>query len=634
MYYYLDNLSKIWHRGGELQAVDYRIPEEIVEEVRLRSDIVDTISEYVRLQRKGKNYLGLCPFHAEKTPSFTVTPDKQIFYCFGCHTGGNVFSFLMKKENWNFVETVEHLAQKHGIVLPEKELSPREKEQQTRRRRWEEIHDWATGYFHEVLLHRPEGEPGRQYFQQRGMDEETIKQFRLGYAPDRWDGLLEALSARGVSPQELAQAGLALERDQSEGRSRGFYDRFRKRVIFAILDSRHKTIGFGGRVLDHSTPKYLNSPETAFFNKGHHLYGMHRAHQGIREHGFALLAEGYMDVIALQKAGFKNAVASLGTALTRDQAKLIHRYTGRVVVVYDSDQAGTQATLRAGELLQDMGFRVDILRLSGAKDPDEYLKTFGVEEFNKALAQAEPYIQFKYQVHVQTKPTLSAPEKAELVRELAPDIVKVQSPVEREGYERFLSLELGLTLDRVQEEIAGFDRKPSKKASGEELFRSKQDISVKNRDNINRCANPTPNGASVPDGVIRAERVLLRLLLEQLIPVSEFKDQWVEGFWKVAYHQQIFDYIEKARCIGNGALSGMESGPLQSKVAQIMLEDMELANPQRLFHDCMKQIHSMSEEETVEELQARMVELEKSGDLTGALALLKEIGERLRSGEK
>ncbi|MGE4271269.1 MAG: DNA primase [Desulfitobacterium sp.] len=613
--------------------MDYRIPEEIVEEVRLHSDIVDTISDYVRLQRKGKNYLGLCPFHAEKTPSFTVTPEKQIFYCFGCHTGGNVFSFLMKKENWSFLETVENLAEKHGIILPEKELSPREKEQQTRRRRWEEIHDWATGYFHDVLLNKPEGEPGRQYFRQRGIDDETIKQFRLGYAPERWEGLLEALSARGVSPQEVVQAGLALEREPSEGRTRGFYDRFRNRVIFAILDSRQRTIGFGGRVLDNSTPKYLNSPETAFFNKGHHLYGMHRAHQGIRERGFALLAEGYMDIIALQKAGFKNAVASLGTALTRDQAKLIRRYTGRVVIVYDADQAGIQATLRAGEILRDMGFRVDVLSLSGAKDPDEYLKTFGVEEFNKALAQAEPYIQFKYHVLIKTTPPESAPEKAELVRELAPDIVKVQSPVEREGYERFLSLELSLTLDKVQEEIAGFDQKTAKKTAEKEKLRQKQDISVKNRDNINRCANPSSNGVSVSDGAYRAERILLRLLLEQLIPLSELKTHLEAGFWKVPYHQQIFNHIEKAPNLGKGALSNMDDDALLSKAAQLMLEEIDLANPERLFQDCLKQIHSQKEEETVEELQARMVDLEKSGDLAGAFALLKEIGERLRSGE-
>lgn len=615
--------------------MDYRIPEEIVEEVRLRSDIVDTISEYVRLQRKGKNYLGLCPFHSEKTPSFTVTPDKQIFYCFGCHTGGNVFSFLMKKENWNFVETVENLAQKHGIVLPEKELSPREREQQTRRRRWEEIHDWATGYFHEVLLHKPEGEPGRQYFEKRGITEETIKSFRLGYAPDRWDGLLEALGRRGVKPQELADAGLAIEREHSEAKaSPGFYDRFRKRVIFSILDPRQRTIAFGGRVLDDSTPKYLNSPETAFFNKGHHLYGMHRAHQGIREEGFALLAEGYMDVIALQKAGFGNAVASLGTALTRDQAKLLRRYTGRIVIVYDSDQAGIQATLRAGEILRDIGFRVDVLSLVGAKDPDEYLQTHGVEEFRKALNAAEPYVQFKYHIRVKTHPPQSAPEKRELVSELAPDIIKVQSPVEREGYERFLSLELGLTLEAVQQEIAGQDRNSLKNAREVEYSEQKQDIFVKNRDNISRYVNTTQSGISVPNGVYRAERILLRLLLEQLIPLSEVKTQLGEEFWEVPYHQLIFNKIKDVRFIGNASIPSEESDSLQSKIAELMLEEMDLSKPERLFQDCIRQITSIKEQETVEELQARMVDLEKSGDLAGAMALLREIGERLRSDEK
>jgi len=622
-------------RGGEQQSVDYRIPEEIVEEVRLRSDIVDTISEYVHLQRKGKNYLGLCPFHSEKTPSFTVTPDKQIFYCFGCHTGGNVFSFLMKKENWNFVETVENLAHKHGIVLPEKELSPREREQQTRRRRWEEIHDWATGYFHEVLLHRPEGEPGRQYFQKRGINEETIKSFRLGYAPDRWDGLLEALSIRGVKPEELAEAGLAIEREHSEGKSsHGFYDRFRKRVIFSILDPRQRTIAFGGRVIDDSLPKYLNSPETAFFNKGHHLYGMHRAHQGIRHEGFALLAEGYMDVIALQKAGFENAVASLGTALTKDQASLLRRYTGRIVIVYDSDQAGIQATLRAGEILRDIGFRVDVLSLVGAKDPDEYLQSHGVEEFRKALSQAEPYVQFKYHIRVKAHPPQSAPEKRELVGELAPDIIKVQSPVEREGYERFLSSELGLTLEAVQREIAGQDRNSSKRTREVEYSEQKQDISVKNRDNINRCVNANPSGISVPDGIYRAERILLRLLLEQLIPASEVKAQLGEGFWKVPHHQQIFNRIENVRFIGNASIPSEESDSLQSELAELMLEEMDLSKPERLFQDCIRQVRSIREQETVEELQTRMVDLEKSGDLAGAMALLREIGERLRSGEK
>lgn len=618
--------------------MEYKIPEEIVEEVRLRTDIVEIISEHVGLQRKGKNYLGLCPFHSEKTPSFTVTPEKQMFYCFGCHAGGNVFSFLMKKENWNFVETVRYLAQKQGINLPEKELSPREKAHQTRRRRWEEIHDWATGYFHEVLIQKPEGEPGREYFRRRGIELETIKEFRLGYAPDRWDGLLQALQTRGISPEELAQAGLVIERD-GRGGATGYYDRFRNRVIFAILDSRQKTIGFGGRVLDNSTPKYLNSPETEFFNKGHHLYGMHRAYQGIRQHGFALLAEGYMDVIALQKNGFHNAVASLGTALTREQGRLLKRYTDHVIIVFDSDQAGIQATLRSGEILRDMGLRVDILNLPDAKDPDEFLKTSGVEAFKDSLAKAQPYVQFKYFTIIRSKPNLkdplraAAPDKAELVRELAPDILKVTDPVEREGYERFLSLELGLSLENIQRGI--LDKRPetSENLGKPEKNLQKQDKSARKRDNISRCANKAQYEPAVIDGGYRAERIILRLLLEGLIPVS-YLDDFDEGLWKDPLHKEIYNHLKNSGYKVNGALPNMESDTLESKAAQIMLEEMDTSNPERLFQDCLKRIQSQKKEATIEELEARIIELEKSGDLTGAMALLEEIGERLKSGEK
>lgn len=615
--------------------MDYRIPEDIVDDIRIHADIVEIISDYVSLQRKGKNYLGLCPFHSEKTPSFTVTPDKQMFYCFGCHAGGNVFSFLMKKENWSFPETLEHLAHKYGIILPEKELSPREKEQQARRHRWEELQELATDYFHDILINRPEGEPGREYFAKRKVDTQTINAFRLGYAPDRWDGLLEALTAKGVRPEELAQVGLAIEREDQSGKStRRYYDRFRNRVIFAILDSRQKPIAFGGRVLDDSLPKYLNSPETAFFNKGHHLYGMNRAYQGIREFGFALLAEGYMDVIALQKAGFTNAVASLGTALTKDQAKLLRRYTKRVIVVYDSDKPGIQATLRAGEILREDGFRVDVLSLAGAKDPDEYLKDQGPEKFKEALDQAKPYIEFKYQVYVQEHSVHSAPEKRELVSALAEDILKVSSPVEREGYERFLSLELGLTLEAVHLEIASKDRNKPKNPQENEYSMENQDISSKNRDNISRYVNPVPSAITVPNGVVRAERILLRLLLERLVPFDQVKADLGKDFWKVPIHQQISNAIEEVQLQGRTGIPIHVSEELQSQIANIMVEEADVSQPEKLFQDCLRQIRSTQSEETVEELQTRMVALEKSGDMAGAIALLKEIGERLKSGEK
>ncbi|MHB1650961.1 MAG: DNA primase [Desulfitobacteriaceae bacterium] len=618
----------VTERGERRVDVEKRIPEEIVEDIRLRTDILEVISEYVSLQRKGKNYLGLCPFHSEKTPSFTVTPDKQIFYCFGCHTGGNVFSFLMKKENWTFLETIKYLAQKHGISLPEKNLTPQEKEEKWQRQRWEEIHEWATDYFHEVLLNHPEGEPGREYFSRRGIDESLITAFRLGYAPNRWDGLLEALRSRGVKPQELVDAGLVLERAQAEGH----YDRFRNRVMFCILDSRQRPVAFGGRVLDDSLPKYLNSPETALFSKGQHLYGMHKAHQGIRCAGFALLVEGYMDVLATSKAGFPNAVASLGTALTRNQARLLRKYTQRVVIAYDSDNAGIQATLRAAEILLDAGLRIEVLPIVGAKDPDEFLKVHGSEAFKVSLTQTQTYVEFKYRIISQEYPSTNILEKAELVAKLAPDILKVKSPVEREGYERFLSLQLGLSLETIQREIAVKDQIKSQKERQKEYSPSRRDISVKNRDNIIRYIEQAPEPVSVPQGVFRAERSILRLILEDVSLLPRIENELGINFCIVPGHQAILEQVKR---LGNHDFLTMSSSlasSVQNDLAGLLAEEIDNNKPERLLVDCIQVILNTRGEEKVEELQARMAELEKSGDMVGAMALLREIGERLKRG--
>ena len=633
---WVDKLRELWLRNERRGNVNNRlheefIPEEVIEEVRLRTDIVEVISEYVSLQRKGKNYWGLCPFHSEKTPSFSVGAEKQMFYCFGCNTGGNVFSFVMKKENWSFVESIQNLANRYGVSLPEKELSPHEREERRLRQRWQEIHEWATSYFQDNLIRLPEGEPGRAYFAKRGVDLETIKQFRLGYSLDRWDGLLIYMKERGVQSHELVRAGLVLEK-VTDGNVSRYYDRFRNRVLFSILDRHHNTIAFGGRVLDDSLPKYLNSPESTFYSKGYHLYGMHRAHQGIREEGYALLVEGYTDVIALHKAGFPNAVASLGTALTRDQAILLKRYTQRVVLLFDSDEAGIQATLRGGEILRDVGIRVDILTLSGAKDPDEFLKSYGLDEFKKSLSQTLTYVEFKYRTFIMNRPPQTIPEKAELVIKLAPDILKVISPVEREGYERFLSLELGLTLEAVQREIASQEQKKAKKERKQEYSHQKQVSSEKNRDNIRDtiickgdAAQPEP---IVYSGVYRAERMLLRLLLEDKAHLPKIKARLGDSFWKLSAHQKIFDNLNQ-----EGELLVHSDETVQSCLASLLLEELDISQTERLLEDCIKGILSTKVEERVEDLQARMATLEKSGDMAGAMALLKEIGERLKRGE-
>ena len=333
-----------------------------------------------------------------------------------------------------------------------------------------------------------------------------------------------------------------------------------------------------------------------------------------------------MDVIAVQRAGFPQAVASLGTALTRDQVRILRRYTDRVVVSYDGDKAGIQATLRAGEILIEAGLRVDVLVLTGAKDPDEYLKKYAAESFRSLLEKPLTYIEFKYRTLVAENAPKTIPEKAELVRQLATDIRKVSSPVEREGYERFLSFELGMTLESVQGEIASKDKDSQKKGREPEYYPSKQDIYVKNRDNINRCAST--EGASVPQGVYRAERLILRVVWDNRSLLEKVKEKLNEDCWRVPEHQEIFKTISE-----NQEITNLDER-VQSILADILLDDIELVLPEKLLDDCIKGITDAQTEDSVENLQAQMAELERAGDIAGAMVLLREIGERLKRGEQ
>jgi len=613
--------------------VDKRIPEHLIEEVRQRADIVEIISEHVVLKRTGKNYQGLCPFHSEKTPSFNVNPDRQMFYCFGCHAGGNVFSFLMNKENLTFVESLKILAERVGVELPEKESSPAQKQKEAKHKRGQQIHEWSAEFFHDVLLNRQEGRIGLDYLIGRGIDLETIKKFRLGYAPDGWDSLLNEMSKKSVTPEELVEFGLIVRKTNENEEKTHFYDRFRRRVIYTILDIRGAPIAFGGRVLDESLPKYLNSPETQFFNKGHNLYGLHIAYRGIREAGCALLLEGYMDVIAVHKAGFANAVGSLGTALTKDQAKLLKRYAPKVIIGYDSDEAGIQAALRAGEILLEQGLQVEVLVLKDAKDPDEFLKTHRIEEFKASLENALTFVEYQYQIMVRESPPRTIPDKAELIRKLAPHILKTGSAVEREGYERFLSLELGLTLEAVQHEIGSLDKKIGGNRGNKENFSNKQDIYVKNRNTIEGNNLDFPLESFVPLGVFRAEQIILSIILENPHLKDLVSESLPEDFWRLQEHKYIFDnYPENNLSYFQGEDSWYEQ--IQKRLAEIYALNIEISKAETLLRDCIQAVQTTKNKETVEELQAKMIRLENLGDMAGALAVLQEIGERLKRGEK
>jgi DNA primase len=367
-----------------------RYSDDIIEEVRMKNDIVDVVSQYVKLTRRGSTYFGLCPFHNEKTPSFSVTPSKQMYYCFGCGAGGNVFNFVMEYENYTFGEALQHLADRAGVQLPKIEYSREARQKAEERAALLEINKLAARYFY-YQLRRESGKTAYAYLTGRGLSEETIKKFGLGYSDKFSDDLYKFLKSKNYSDMLLRDSGLF-----NVDERHGMYDKFWNRVIFPIMDVNNRVIGFGGRVMGDGKPKYLNSPETKIFDKSRNLYGLNVARTTRKN--YLILCEGYMDVISMHQAGFTNAVASLGTALTSGHASLLKRYTQEVLLLYDSDDAGVRAALRAIPILREAGVTSRVVDLRPHKDPDEFIKALGGEEFEKRLEQAMD--SFMFRVHM------------------------------------------------------------------------------------------------------------------------------------------------------------------------------------------------------------------------------------------
>ena len=367
-----------------------RYSDDIIEEVRQKNDIVDVVSQYVKLTRKGSSYFGLCPFHNEKTPSFSVTPGKQMYYCFGCGAGGNVFNFIMEYENYTFGEALKHLADRAGVELPKIEYSREVREKAQERAELLEINKQAAQYFY-YQLRTEKGAQGYQYLTGRGLSEETMRKFGLGYSDKFGGGLYQFLKAKGYGDDRLRESGLF-----NVDERHGMYDKFWNRVIFPIMDVNNRVIGFGGRVMGDGKPKYLNSPETKIFDKSRNLYGLNVARTTRRK--YLILCEGYMDVISMHQAGFTNAVASLGTALTSGHASLLKRYTQEVLLLYDSDEAGVRAALRAIPILREAGVNSRVVNLRPYKDPDEFIKNLGAEAFEERLEQASDSFMFRVSI--------------------------------------------------------------------------------------------------------------------------------------------------------------------------------------------------------------------------------------------
>lgn len=440
-----------------------------IDEIRQKADIVEIISDYVKLELKGKNYLGLCPFHQEKTPSFTVSRDKQLYYCFGCGAGGDLFNFLMEIENLSFVEAVKTLTERLGIIPPDDNFSLRRRDRQLDQFREQlfEIYNWATKFFVYLLLEHDQGQVARKYFAQRGFTRATIEKFRLGYAPQTWTALFSFLTKKGYSANLLERAGLIIPRSSrhsTAGKDRGFYDRFRRRAMFTIFNLRGQPIGFGGRVIDpDQQPKYLNSPESEIFVKNQNLYGLNFAREKIRQSREAIIVEGYTDVITAHQSGLENVVASLGTALTENQARLLARYADQVYIAYDADTAGQKATLRGLDILKKAGLMVRVLELPKDTDPDGLLKIRGAEGFRQLLPTSVSLIDFKLRALLKKYDLFDPQGKVKAVEELLPVIWSIDNQIEKDYLLTQIADKVNISRQVVERELAQFIQEKSKK---------------------------------------------------------------------------------------------------------------------------------------------------------------------------
>lgn len=567
-------------------------PEELVEEIRMKNDIVDVISGYVRLQRKGGSHFGLCPFHNEKSPSFSVSRSKQMYYCFGCGAGGNVFTFLMEYEHYTFQEAIKELADRAGVQLPEIEYSAEMKQRESRRARLLEVNKEAAKYFY-YLLRKQEGSQGMQYLRNRQLSEETIKKFGLGFASKYSDDLTKYLKSRGYAEELLKEAGLC-----SIDEKYGAHDKFWNRVMFPIQDSNHRVIGFGGRVMGEGTPKYLNSPETPIFDKSRNLYGLNFART--TRAGNMILCEGYMDVIAMHQAGFTQAVASLGTAFTEGQAGLIRRYVQNVMLSYDSDGAGTKAALRAIGILKQEGLTAKVIHLEPYKDPDEFIKNLGAEAFQKRIEEAENSFFFEIRI-AERDFDLKDPEgKTKFHQELARRLCGFSEEVERENYIEAVAEKYHIGFENLRRLVGSY---AAKTGLAKEVVRPKSGVQKKN----------TPE-----EGAKKAQRLLLTWITEDMSLYQKIKKYITpEDFTDELYRQaaeKLFAELEKGSLNPAAVISQFEDEEQQREAAalfhtRIPLPEGDKKEQEKAFHDILVSVKTNSYEYTNAQLGSDLTAL-------------------------
>lgn len=552
-------------------------PEEIVEEVRQRNDIVDVISSYVKLKKTGSNYMGLCPFHNEKSPSFSVSGPKQMYHCFGCGVGGNVFTFIMEYENYTFVEALKYLAERAGIRLPETEMSDEDKRKADLRNRLLEMNKIAANYFY-YQLKSERGKTAYDYLKKREISDETIVKFGLGYANIYSDDLYQYMKKKGYEDSLLKESGLV-----SMDEKRGAHDKFWNRVMYPIMDANNRVIGFGGRVMGEGTPKYLNSPETRIFDKSRNLFGLNFARQSRSR--CMILCEGYMDVISLHQAGFGYAVASLGTAFTGLQANLLKRYTDEVLLSYDSDEAGVKAALRAIPILKEAGLSAKVINMKPYKDPDEFIKALGVEAYQERIDNAQNSFYFEIEV-LERQYNLSDPEeKTKFFNEIAKKLLVFKEEIERNNY------------------IEAMDRKYNIGFENLRKLVNRYGLQMVNGQAYDTQPSERPAKQKAEDGFAKSQKILLTWLIEDtrlfgkikgIISPDDFKE---ELYYKVS--KMLFDeYEQEGHVTPAKILNQFESKEEQTQAASLfntsLSKDMNLQEREKAFNEIVFRIKKFS----------------------------------------
>ena len=548
-----------------------RYSDEIIEEVRQNNDVVDIISQYVHLTRKGRNYFGLCPFHNEKSPSFSVSPDRQIFHCFGCGVGGNVYTFLMKIEGINFKEALETLAERANIQLPTLESSADNSKEELKAKVYK-VNQFTADFYHQNL-YKPTAKIAQEYVKKRRLNQETLEAYKIGFS-GKFDELYKALKQQGFGEKEILESGLVNKNDNGT-----YIDRYRNRLMFPICDARGKVIAFGGRVLDDSKPKYINSPENVVYSKGRHLFGLNVAKKDAAKR--LIIVEGYMDVISLHQRGIKNVVGALGTALTEQQGWLLRKTTEQVILGFDADGAGQTAVARSMEILQNMGCDMRVLQIEGAKDPDEFIVKFGEGRFKLAVDNAISLVEFKIKNKKKDINLENTADKIKFLNEIAKILSKVENTMEREIYIEKIAKGYNISKEAIYAEVNKLIYTNSK---GDKILQNK-------KPEIQHIKKPEKEEQEIDEDLLNRENTIISLLLDSNVEIfnrikekikpEDFKDKINR---KIA--EDLYLELEKQDANVNKLIDNFDE-ETKNHITMVMATDYEIENIEKAVEDIL-----------------------------------------------